>query len=141
VWNQPEVSVALSGMSTMQQVVENLASAEESKVGSLTEEDLAIYEQARDKYRELCPIPCTECRYCLPCPNGVFIHANLAAYNQAKLLGQLEQAKHRYAWLASRGNDMSAAACIQCRECEDRCPQGIAISERMPEVHALLADG
>jgi len=141
VWNQPQVSVALSGMSTMQQVVENLASAEDSEVGSLTEDDLAIYEQARDKYRELCPIPCTECRYCLPCPNGVFIHANLAAYNQAKLLGQLEQAKRRYAWLASRDHDMSAAACIQCRECEERCPQGIAISEWMPEVHALLADG
>jgi predicted aldo/keto reductase-like oxidoreductase len=141
VWNQPEVSVALSGMSTMEQVVENLASADESSVGSLTEDDLAIYEQARDKYRELCPIPCTECRYCLPCPNGVFIHANLAVYNQAKLMGQMEQAKRRYAWFASRGRDMSAAACIQCRECEERCPQGISISEWMPEVHALLAEG
>jgi predicted aldo/keto reductase-like oxidoreductase len=138
VWNYREVSVALSGMSTMQQVVENLSSAEQAGVGTLSDHDLAIYEQARAKYRELCPIPCTECRYCLPCPNGVFIPANLALYNQAKLLGQLDEAKRRYAWFANRDRDMSAGACIQCCECEERCPQQIAIHEWMPEVGALL---
>ena len=138
VWNRREVSVALSGMSTMQQVIENLSSAEQSGIGILSEHDLAIYQQARDKYRELCPIPCTECRYCLPCPNGVFIPAVLAVYNQARMLGQLDEAKRRYAWFADRDRDMSADACIQCRECEERCPQHIAISEWMPEVQALL---
>jgi predicted aldo/keto reductase-like oxidoreductase len=138
VWNRPEAAVALSGMSTMQQVVENLSSADWSAVGMLSEDDLAIYALARDKYREIWPVPCTECRYCLPCPNGVFIPAKLAVYNQAKLLGQLDEARRRYAWFASRDRDMSAKACIQCCECEERCPQHIPIHEWMPEVHALL---
>jgi predicted aldo/keto reductase-like oxidoreductase len=141
VLNQREVSVALSGMSTMQQVVENLATADESRVGMLSDADMAIYEQARDKYRELCPIPCTECRYCLPCPEGVFIHANLALYNQATLQGQMEEARSRYVMWASGSRDMSAAACVQCGECEERCPQQIPISEWMPKVHALLGEG
>ncbi len=138
VWNQPQVSLALSGMSTMQQVVENLASADRSAVGSLSERDLALIVKARDKYRELCPIPCTECRYCLPCPNGVFIHANLGLYNLAMVQGELELARERYADLLRMGEDMQAKSCLACGECEERCPQQIPISEWMPKVHALL---
>jgi predicted aldo/keto reductase-like oxidoreductase len=141
VWNQPEVSVVLSGMSTMQQVIENLDTADESRVGILSDEDLAIIAKARDTYRELRPIPCTQCRYCLPCPNGVFIPANLDLYNLATLHGRLAEARRRYRGFSRPGGEISAAACIQCRECEERCPQEIAISEWMPKVHALLGEG
>jgi predicted aldo/keto reductase-like oxidoreductase len=140
VWNHPQVSVVLSGMSTMQQVIENLATADESRVGILADDDLAVYEQARDTYREMCPIPCTECRYCMPCPNGVFIHSNLGLYNLATLHGQLEEARRRYRGYVRPGEDISAGACIQCGECEELCPQEIPISEWMPQVHALLGE-
>lgn len=140
VWNHPQVSVVLSGMSTMQHVIENLAAADESRVGILSDDTLAICEQARDKIRGLCPIPCTECRYCMPCPNGVFIHANLGLYNLATLHGQVEEARRRYRGFVHPGDDISAGACIQCRECEELCPQQIPISEWMPKVHALLGE-
>jgi predicted aldo/keto reductase-like oxidoreductase len=141
VWNHPQASIALSGMNEMAQVIENLATADESGVGVLSEDDIAIIAQARDRYREARPIPCTQCRYCLPCPSGVLIHANLELYNVATLHGGLAEARRRYLRFASWDQDASAHACIQCRECEERCPQEIAIGEWMPEVHALLGEG
>jgi predicted aldo/keto reductase-like oxidoreductase len=141
VWHHPQVSVVLSGMSTMQQVVENLATADQSRVGIFSPHDLAVFVQARDKYRQMCPIPCTECRYCLPCPNGVFINANFGLYNLAMLHGELAEARRKYSWFVRPDEDISAGACLQCGECEERCPQQIPISEWMPKVHALLGEG
>ena len=62
VWNQPEVAVVLSGMSTMEQVVENVAIADRARPGILTAEELALVDQAREAYKRLAPIPCTNCR-------------------------------------------------------------------------------
>lgn len=76
VWNQSEVSLVLSGMSSMQQVKENLHSAEASAVNSFNENELHVIQQVREKYREKAAIPCTGCNYCLPCPNGVAISQN-----------------------------------------------------------------
>ena len=63
VWNQPEVSLLLSGMSTMEQVEQNLVSADNSNPGSLTREDLAVIDQARQARESLAPVPCTHCEY------------------------------------------------------------------------------
>jgi len=138
VWNHPEVSVVLSGMSTMEQVIENVASAGESGPGTLSEGDLTAIARARDTYRVLIPIPCTECRYCMPCPNDVWIPHNLGMYNLGATHGQLELAREKYSGLSESGR---ASACIQCRECEELCPQHIPISEWMPRVHAVLGEG
>ena len=73
VWNHPEVTLALSGMSNMQQVVENVAYAGHSQPHNLTKSDLALIGQVREAYRSLSPVLCTACRYCMPCPNGVDI--------------------------------------------------------------------
>jgi len=138
LWNQPEVSVALSGMSAMQHVVENVASAEASGVGSMSEADLALIERARQTYEELCPIPCTGCGYCMPCPNGVDIPRNFSLLNNATMYNAFEDARRRYARMVegSRAED-----CIACRECEALCPQDILISEWMPVVHQVLGLG
>jgi len=82
LWSQPEVSVVLSGMSAMEQVQDNVASAARSSTGLLTLEELALIRDVREKYDELCPIPCTACRYCMPCPNGVDIPRNFGIFNQ-----------------------------------------------------------
>jgi len=140
LWNQPEVSVVLSGMSAMQHVEENLASADASGVGTLTAEDLALVEQVREKFDELCPIPCTQCEYCMPCPNGVNIPRNLKTYNGGLIYDKLDQARGIYRWL-SQDMNAGADACIQCRECEDKCPQSSPISEWMPVVHEVLGEG
>jgi len=138
VWNHPKVSVVLSGMSTMEQVTENIASADESGPGTLSEGDLTAIAQACDTYRGLFPIPCTECRYCMPCPNGVWIPHNFGMYNLGAIPGQLDLAREKYSGLNESGR---ASECIQCRECEELCPQHILISEWMPRVHAVLGEG
>jgi len=138
VWNHSEVGVVLSGMSTMQHVVENLASASHSGPGTLTAEDLALVERVRATYRDLCPIPCTGCQYCMPCPNGVEIPRNFGLLNQGVMYNTLSNMRERYARMPE---DQRASACIGCRECEDKCPQHILISEEMPRVHAVLGEG
>jgi predicted aldo/keto reductase-like oxidoreductase len=139
LWNQPEVAVVLSGMSTMQHVEENVASAEASGVGTLTEEELALVAQVREKYKELCPIPCTKCGYCMPCPNGVDIPRNFAVYNEGVMYDKPDRAREGYNnWM---DEEKRASQCIQCRECEEKCPQSIVISEWMPIVHAVLGEG
>ena len=139
LWNQPEVSVIISGMSTMEQVEQNLASADVSRVGLLTEEELALIPDVRKQYNDLCPIPCTKCRYCMPCPNGVDIPRNFEIYNNGMMYGNSEEAHQAYTeWMEE---ELRASACIQCRECEEKCPQSIVISEWMPNVHAVLAEG
>ncbi len=139
LWNQPEVSVVLSGMSTMQQVEENVASADASAINTLTAEDLALIEQVREKYEALCPIPCTKCEYCMPCPNGVDIPRNFTVYNQGVMYDKADYVRQGYKnWIPE---EERASACIQCGECEELCPQSILISEWMPIVHAVLGEG
>ena len=138
LWNKPEVSVVLSGMSTMQQVEENLASAGRSGVNALSEGELALIGQVRDRYDALCPIPCTGCDYCMPCPNGVDIPQNLALFNNAAMYNEFEDGRSRYRRMSEKSR---ASACIQCHECEDLCPQDIPISKWMPVVHQVLGEG
>ncbi len=138
LWNKPEVSVVLSGMSTLQQVKENVVSAGRSGVGTMSDEELAVIARARDTYNELCPIPCTGCRYCMPCPNGVDIPGNFSIFNNGVMYNAMEEARRRY---GRKAEDERASACIQCQQCEDLCPQDIPISEWMPIVHQVLGEG
>jgi len=138
LWNQPEVSVVLSGMSSLPQLDENLRTAAASAVNSLTSEELALIGRVGKKYQELCPIPCTSCRYCMPCPNGVEIPDNLRMYNQVVMFDKLEIGRN---WLYPRMFNATnrAGACIDCEQCEALCPQNIPISEWMKRIHAALA--
>ncbi len=136
VWNQSEVSLILSGMSTLAQVQENLASAARSGSGLLTDGELALVAQARDQYHQLAPIPCTDCKYCQPCPNGVNIPRVFDVYNQAMMFDAPEHARFVYAnWVpeAERGDK-----CIACGECETKCPQHIAIIEWLERADRYL---
>jgi len=137
VWNQPEVSLVLSGMSTMQHVVENVASADRSGVGILTEDELALFDRVRDAYRTLTPIPCTNCKYCMPCPNGVNIPRILEIYNNAIIYHDKQVARIAYQWVEK---EQRANLCIECKECVDRCPQDIPITECLKKAHALLCE-
>ncbi len=149
LWSQPEVSVVLSGMNVMQHVEENLDSASASRIGALTEQELALVDQVREKYQELCPIPCTGCAYCMPCPNGVDIPYNFKRYNEGAMYEREnpEEARWWYSYMVEglegefHREKGQAAQCIQCRECEAKCPQGIPISEWMGRVHQVLGEG
>jgi uncharacterized protein len=135
LWNQPEVSVVLSGMSTMEQVVENVESASRSGVGTMTAGELAVVDCARDQYNALCAIPCTHCEYCLPCPSGVAIPHIFEIHNDLTMYGDEGRAKMFYSWIAESER---ARMCIECGECLSKCPQGIEIPDWLKKVHATL---
>ena len=134
VWNKPEVSVVLSGMSAMEQVVENVESAGRSGVGRMTEEDLRIIKRVREEYESRRVAPCTRCGYCMPCPNGLDIPLNMQLYNDAIVFGgnQLTLNRNLYRGMPEKAR---AGACVACHKCEEKCPQKIKISEWMPKVH------
>ncbi len=133
VWNDPDVSFLLSGMSTMRHVEENLASAEHSGVGLLRAADLALVGRVRDAYRALAPIPCTGCRYCEPCPQGVAIPRVFEIYNNGTAYGDLDRARASYERFMKP--EARADRCIGCRACETKCPQGIEIAAWLAKAH------
>lgn len=142
VWDQPEVSVVLSGMSAMEHVRENVASADRSGVCALTGEELDLIHQVRDVYRSLSAAPCTGCGYCMPCPQDVNIPRTFDRFNTGVISGDMEAARKRYLRLFSdQDESILASSCIQCKQCEEKCPQGIPISEWMPYIHEVMAEG
>jgi uncharacterized protein len=136
IWNQPEVSVVLSGMSTMSQVEDNLRSAANSGAQILSPEEIALIADAREKYMERLMIPCSKCGYCMPCPNGVDIPFNFEMYNYAHLFENIDDARFRYQIFIKE--EQRAGACVECGICEDLCPQKISISQWMKKVSSLL---
>jgi predicted aldo/keto reductase-like oxidoreductase len=137
VWNHPEVSTTLSGMSTMDQLIENLRIANRAGMNSLTTGELGLIGQVKDKLRELLKIDCTACAYCMPCPNGVDIPANLSIYNDAFLFGDDRMSKMRYNQFMAP--EVRAENCAECGDCEEVCPQQIEVSKEMKKVHELLS--
>ncbi|MEW8996739.1 MAG: aldo/keto reductase [Thermoanaerobacter sp.] len=130
LWNQPEVSVVLSGMSTFEQLKENIESAKRSGINTLTKEELEIVSKVRNKYKELSPIACTGCNYCMPCPNGVNIPRNFELYNEAHMYNIYEANRKAYKDLG----DAKASSCIECGTCESVCPQHLTIIDYLKEV-------
>jgi len=135
LWDQPEVSLVLSGMSTMQQVEENLASAERSGVGTLTREEHALIERVREAFLARRGVPCTGCGYCLPCPSGVRIPEVFVFYNEALVYDDLVRARMSYRWV---DEEHRASQCTRCGHCEPLCPQHIAIPDRLADAEKLL---
>jgi predicted aldo/keto reductase-like oxidoreductase len=138
VWNQPEVSLVLSGMSTMEQVKENIASAERSGVGALSTEEVALLDRVRKAYHGLFPVPCTACRYCMPCPSGVNIPMIFECYNDAVAYGAMNTSKGRYNGIRMKGHQ--ADACTECGNCVKACPQKIQVPDQLKKAHAMLAN-
>ena len=126
LWDQPDVSVVLSGMSTMEQVVEDVELAANSEIGSMSDEEKTIIEQIRDTFHNLMPIHCTFCEYCLPCPYGVFIPRIFEHYNRAVMFDNWGTSRFRYSQMPE---DSTAPNCAECGECEEACPQGLDIIE------------
>ena len=124
VWNHPEISTVLSGMSTMQHVVENIESAGRSGPGTLTPGELELVERVQGKYSELGYIGCTKCDYCQPCPEGVLIPDIFEVLN-ANYTKNREETKKAY--LDGIPEEGRAGKCAQCGTCEEQCPQGLPI--------------
>ncbi|GFI62207.1 aldo-keto reductase YhdN [Clostridiales bacterium] len=130
LWNMPEVSVVLSGMSTMEQVKENLEYAGRSSIGMLDDGGINTIKKVQDIFASYDTIPCTGCSYCLPCPKGVGIPYNFLVYNNYKTGVSFEHEQKRYnEWVPMFGQ--KASGCIACRKCEEICPQHISIVDKL----------
>ncbi|MEM2848973.1 MAG: aldo/keto reductase [Candidatus Bathyarchaeia archaeon] len=139
VWNHPEVSVALSGMSTMEQVIENVQFADCSGPNMLTSKDLEIIVRVRERYLQYGFVGCTGCQYCMPCPQGVRIPDVLAFLNEALRPGDPQRHNEiieRYYAVIPQEN--RAEACIRCGTCENKCPQNLPIRRFLSDARWIL---
>ena len=132
VANLPEVSVILSGMNSMEQLEENLAIFDKAEADSLTTEELQLIDEVKQIYQEKIKINCTQCSYCMPCPNGVYIRGIFNFYNEASLFNKKEEALRFYSRMQKAKADFSA--CSKCGRCEALCPQHLPIIELLREI-------
>jgi predicted aldo/keto reductase-like oxidoreductase len=146
VWNNPNVTVAISGMNEIVQIEENAAAA--NQLDTLSAEELAQVDQLVRKNERLADLYCTGCAYCMPCPNGVNIPENFRYMNWYRVWGLEKEAKEAYAKLSAEGTwtpwagrieGLKAEECVQCGECEAKCPQNIPIIEQLQEVAETLS--
>lgn len=147
LWNQPEISTVLSGMSTMDQVKENIQSASRSGINTLTTEEISLIEEVKELYFKLRAIPCTSCNYCMPCSHGVDIPYNFKLFNEGIMYENFSRARSWYRFMETgyegdfHREKGQAALCTQCEECELKCPHEIPISKWMPLIHEILGEG
>ena len=138
VWDHPEVSVVLSGMSTMDQLKENLKIAGEAHPNTLTDVELNIIKQAKSIFEKKLQINCTSCGYCLPCPSGVNIPENFSKYNDYFLFGTPEMKEiYQFHFEALIMENERSSVCIECGVCEEHCPQSIKIIHELKKVKEL----
>ena len=132
LWNQPEVSTVLSGMSNFEQVKENLEIADKSGINIFTQEELRLIERVRETYLGIKAIDCNECGYCMPCPNGVNIPLNFHLYNEGVRYNDFGGPR----WHYRNGMQESerASSCIKCGVCEPKCPQHLPIRDLLEKV-------
>ncbi|NGM80858.1 aldo/keto reductase [Paenibacillus sp. 7124] len=139
VWNNPDVAVTLSGMSTLEQVEENLKIANEAHSGSLSKQELDIVEEARTAFRQT-RVSCTGCAYCMPCPAGVNIPGNFTYINEYYFLDNEKQKNALKETYAARISEKGRASqCVECGTCEEHCPQNLPIIEELKHVAEVFA--
>jgi hypothetical protein len=137
VLSNQDVTVALSGMNTVEMVEENVATASREEPFSADERERVL--GMLEENRRLADLYCTGCGYCMPCPNGVNIPECFRLMNLHRVYGLTEAARKRYGWFGEEGN-LNAGACVECGQCEPKCPQKIPIIGQLKETHRALGE-
>lgn len=135
VLSNPNVDVALSGMSNLEMLMENVQIAAMKE--PLTDEEKTTLGEILEEKKKLADLYCTGCGYCVPCPNGVDIPNNFTVMNYFRVYDLLATAKDGYNNLKTQNK--AAESCVQCYECEPKCPQKIEIVKQLEEVVKHLA--
>ena len=138
LWDQPEVTVVLSGMNSLAMVEENVRIASEAAVGAFSAEDRAFLQRILDIIREKEKVGCTGCRYCMPCPKGVDIPGYFSSYNLMYTESKVSGWRHFFQAVALSAEPSFASQCVQCGKCEKHCPQGIPIREQLKKAEKAL---
>lgn len=138
LYNQPEVTVVLSGMNSLQMVKENCHTASEAKPNTFTDADFNTIYEVTQKISENEKVGCTGCRYCMPCPKGVDIPGTFRCYN-AMYIDSKMQGRFEYAQTVGLTKESAfATQCIGCGKCETHCPQQLPIRKLLKEADAAL---
>lgn len=132
VANFSNVKVVLSGMSSLEQIKNSLSIADQLTVGNLDAKGLEVIEQVKNAYASRVQVPCTDCKYCVPCPQGVQIPRAFTFYNRAHIFNQIEAVKGQYN--SQVPAEAKAGQCIECGLCEPKCPQKIQIIDSLKRV-------
>ena len=138
LYDQPEVTVVLSGMNSIDMVEENCRVAAETGAHSLTEQDFAVIEEVVQSIRAKDKVGCTGCRYCMPCPKGVDIPGAFRSYNAMALESKGEGRRQYFQTVALTKDPAFASQCIGCGKCEQHCPQNLPIREKLKEADKAL---
>ena len=131
VWSHPGVSLLLSGMSTAEQVEENVLIAGRAEEEPFDARRQELTESVITALSESRQIGCTNCGYCMPCPSGVNIPRNFAFYNDLKVYGN-PNSRNSYRFVLSKNGN--ASLCIECGQCEELCPQHLPIIRLLKDV-------
>ena len=140
LWNQPEVTVVLSGMNTDEMVLDNLNTASTVQVGELGEAEEEMLRRVVKTINAQMKVGCTGCGYCMPCPKGVDIPGTFAAYNRRYQEGWFAALREYFMCTTLRKNSAAASNCIGCGKCETHCPQGIEIRKHLRDAQKVLED-
>ncbi len=133
LYNQPEVTVVLSGMNSVEMVEANCRTASEAQAGSLTEADFETLEKVKKAIREKERVGCTGCRYCMPCPKGVDIPGIFRCWNTMYTESKSAGRSQFIQTVGLTREPAFASQCIRCGKCEQHCPQSIPIREKLQE--------
>jgi len=131
LWNQPEVTVVLSGMNSMEMISENICTASECKIGDIGSDEEEMLCRVADAINEKLKVGCTGCGYCMPCPKNVDIPGTFAAYNRKYSEGSFAALKDYVMCTVMRKKITSASNCVLCGKCESHCPQNIEIRNEL----------
>ena len=131
LWNQPEVTVVLSGMNTDEMVMDNLQTASDVRIGEMGEAEEAMLQEVVKAINSKMKVGCTGCGYCMPCPKGVDIPGTFAAYNRRYAEGKFWSFVDYVICTTLRKNSTAASNCIECGKCEKHCPQNIEIRKQL----------
>jgi len=138
LWDQPEVTCVLSGMSSMEVLAENAEIAQTAKAGGFTGDDLKVIDGARQSFAETIKVSCTGCNYCMPCPQGVDIPSCLSCYNNIVIEGKFRALATYIMHVSMKKKPQIASLCNQCGKCEGRCPQKIEIRKELKNTAKVL---
>ncbi len=134
LWNQPEVTVVLSGMNSVEMVLDNVNTASQAGVGDLNEKDMDMLKTVVSAINKKMKIGCTGCGYCVPCPKKVDIPGIFAAYNRRFTESKFRSLQDYFMCTTLRENSTAASNCIGCGKCKSHCPQNIDIPEKLKTV-------
>ncbi len=138
LWNQKEILCVLSGMNSLEMVKDNTEYADRAEIDSFTKEDKELLQEVVKAINEKMKVPCTGCRYCMPCPRKVDIPGTFSAYNKYYTDSKFVALKEYLMCTALRKDSTSAANCIECGKCEQHCPQKIEIRKELKKARKKL---